>query len=53
MIKVISEIKNLILIKRFKEGLEVYFCRTCKHTIHKPVFKLLKNFHCQYCGQGV
>lgn len=51
MLKVISEIKKLILVKKFNEGLEVYHCLSCGHNSSKPKHKLLKDFKCFYCGQ--
>ena len=51
ILEVISETKNFILVKKFAEGLEVYHCNHCHKTISKPKNKLLKDFHCLYCGQ--
>jgi len=49
----LTETRKLILIQKFVEGLEIYFCLTCKHKTNKPVNRLLKDFHCAYCGQEV
>ena len=49
---ILTDTRKLLLIQRFKEGLEIYFCLTCKHKINKPVNRPLKDFRCAYCGQG-